>query len=54
MKKTDDRKSISIQKWVKINESKKSKNFILFGKNNSIQTEKQILKKFHKHYTLIN
>jgi hypothetical protein len=45
--------AISLQKWIQINESIDSDKFILFGKNKEIQTDKQVLKKFHKLYTLI-
>ena len=43
---------ISLQRWIKIHESKNANNFMLLGKNKDIQTDKQILKKFYKHYSL--
>ena len=53
MKKNIPTKSISLQKWVKIMDSKKQNNFVLFGKNNGIQTDKQVLQKFYKIYSQI-
>jgi len=45
--------SISLQKWVKVHESNDPAKFVLHGKNKTIQTDKQVLQKFHKMYSLI-